>query len=126
MRDALRMAGSCLSVALVLGTAACFAPEDPLTQPAPLLDPNPFRYPVELWDQGVGGETMLLMLVNEHGGVDSVAVYNPSGHDQFDSSAVQGARTMRFVPGRRGMRPVRMWTKLPVRFQVDSTRIGRS
>ena len=48
-----------------------------------------------------------------------------SGRAEFDSAAVSGARKLRFVPGRRADRPIEMWTKLPVRFEVDSVKVGR-
>jgi TonB family protein len=83
---------------------------------------SPFAYPLELWDRRVTGETVLHVHVTREGAVDSVAVFNGSGYPEFDSAAVQGARKLRFVPGKRGRRTVSMWTKLPVRFEQDSSK----
>jgi TonB family protein len=106
-----------------LTVAACAKPEEPLTQPELMPDPSPFKFPVALWDQNVTGETLLMLHVTREGKVDSVSVFNSSGQIDFDSAAVNGARQLRFVPGRRGRRPVDMWTKLPVRFWRDSTSV---
>ena len=102
-------------------TAAC-APEDTtVTQPVAMSDSNPVKYPVALWDQRVEGETILLVHVNDRGDVDSTRVEKTSGHDEFDSAASAGARKIRFTPGKRGARYVAMWTRMPIRFKMDST-----
>ena len=100
--------------------AACGAPEEPITPPVLMSDPTPFVYPVALWDQDISGETLLLVRVTREGLVDSVTVSNSSGHAEFDSAATIGARKLRFVPGKKGDRPMGMWTKVPVRFSQDS------
>lgn len=110
---------------LCLFSACTEPPEEPIEQPALMPGPSPFTYPVNLWDQKVTGETVLLVHVTREGGVDSVAVSTPSGHIEFDSAALAGARKLRFVPGKRGDLPVDMWTRLPVRFYLDSTAVGR-
>lgn len=110
--------------ALGIAVGACVRDDRPVTQPELMPDPSPFQYPIRLWDLGVTGETVLLLHVTTNGIVDSVTVFHGSGHADFDSAAVAGARKLRFVPGRRGQRPVNMWTKLPVRFSLDSTKVG--
>lgn len=89
-----------------------------------MSDSTPFVYPVDLWDRNVSGQTILLLRISELGAVDSVMIATPSGQPAFDSAAVQGARTMRFTPGRQGERRVAMWTKLPVRFARDTIAMG--
>jgi TonB family protein len=101
---------------------ACDPANAPLEQPQVIPERSPFEYPIHLWDNRVTGETVLHVHVTREGEVDSVDVFNGSGHADFDSSAVRGARKLHFVPGRRGKRPVDMWTKLPVRFELDSAR----
>ena len=107
----------------VVMLAACSAPAEPISQPELMPDPSPFKYPVSLWDRRLNGETVLMLHVTREGVVDSVSVFNSSGQSAFDSAAVVGARQLRFIPGRRGARPVDMWTKLPVRFWRDSTSV---
>jgi len=101
-----------------LAAPGCMS-DEPVERPAPLYAQPPFEYPVELWDKKLEGETILLIHVTADGSVDSVAVYRSSGHPQFDSAALAGARQLRFIPGRQGGRRVNMWAKLPVRFSRD-------
>lgn len=105
----------------ILGVCGC-APQEraPIEPPAMMSDSAPFVYPIELWDQKVSGQVVLLLRVSQLGAVDSVVVATPSGFEEFDSAAVQGARTLRFTPGRQGELRVPMWTKLPVRFARDT------
>ena len=65
--------------------------------------------PEDLWDAGIEGETVLRLYVTESGAVDSVRVEKGSGHLAFDSSAVLGARDLRFEPATR--EHARVWTR---------------
>jgi TonB family protein len=93
---------------------------EPLEQPQPIPGESPFTYPVDLWDRKVQGETMLLVHVTELGDVDSVQVHTSSGFVAFDSAASHGAWGLRFAPARQGDRRVATWTKVPVRFSLDT------
>lgn len=95
--------------------------------PAPLYDEVPVQYPLELWDQGVEGETVVRVRVTAEGGVDSVEVSRSSGHAAFDSAAVKGARQLRYRPATRGDKPIRIWAEVPVLFtQSDPAAAGGS
>ena len=107
--------------ALLMAPLACEQAEEPLRQPVPMAERNPVEYPVSMWDQRVEGETVLLVHVNQLGDVDSAYVERSSGQAAFDSAALAGARQLRFTPGRRGDRHMAMWTRLPIRFALDST-----
>ncbi len=89
-----------------------------LEQPTPLYGEAPIDYPIGLWDEGVEGTTLLRLRVSETGEVDSVEVVETSGHLGLDSAAVAGARDLRFQPGRRNGKRVRMWASLPVHFST--------
>lgn len=106
-----------LLAALVLVlTAGCRSPE--IEPPAPLYGNDQVLYPVELWDQGLEGTTLLRIRVNDTGAVDSVEVAESSGHEGLDEAAVAGAKELRFQPGRRNGKRVRMWASLPVEFST--------
>ncbi|MEO5511651.1 MAG: energy transducer TonB [Longimicrobiales bacterium] len=105
----------------VLVIAACEPKDQTVVQPVAMADANPVRYPVTLWDSRTEGETVLLVHVNERGDVDSTQVDIGSGHVAFDSAATTGAKKLRFTPGKRGERYVAMWTRIPIRFSLDST-----
>ncbi len=59
---------------------------------------------------------MLRVRVTDLGAVDSVVVLESSGYPAFDSSAVRGARTLRFTPARRGGKRIEVWAHVPVHF----------
>ena len=100
--------------------AAC-AGDAEVEEPAPLGDAIPIEYPLEMWDQGIEGETVLQVRVNELGEVDSVAVIETSGHEPLDSAAAEGARAMRFQPGRKDGRDVPVWVRIPVQFSRQAS-----
>ena len=99
-------------------------PDGPIELPRVLPGPSAVEYPLELWDLGLEGETVIMVLVNETGAVDSVFVDRSSGFEDFDSAAVQGGRRMRFDPGRRGADRISMWVRVPVRFQKSDRPSG--
>ena len=105
-----------------MSVSAC-ADELPETPPRQLAG-SPFHYPEDLWDAGVEGETVLRLFVTTAGSVDSVRVERTSRYAAFDSSAVIGARDLKFEPGKRGEETLAMWVLLPVQFDLpaDSTR----
>lgn len=101
----------------LLGVLAACTEELPETAPVQLPGAA-FHYPEELWDAGVEGETVLRLFVTEEGAVDTVRVERESGYAAFDSSAIDGARELRFEPARRGDAPVSVWVLLPVQFEL--------
>jgi TonB family protein len=111
-----------LTLAMAMaGIAGCNDEDAVIEEPQLVVDESPFRYPVAMWDEGVEGETVIMVRVTEKGGVDSVYVLESSGQAAFDSAAVVGGRDLRFRPGKRDDRTVTMWAKVPVRFQMNET-----
>ncbi len=105
-----------LSVLLAGGITGCSGDQE-IESPSPLSSSSPpIDYPLELWDQGIEGSSMLRVRVTDLGFVDSVAVIESSGYSAFDSSAVRGARTLRFSPARRGEKRIEVWAHVPVQF----------
>ena len=100
---------------LAVASTGCGGDGD-LERPAPLSAELAIEYPLELWDQGIEGECLLKVRVNDLGLVDSVVVVESSGHPAFDSAAIRGARDMRFRPARRDGRRVDVWAQVPVHF----------
>jgi len=115
---------SMLGAMLATCVVACGGAEpEPVEGLTPIGDDSPFGFPLELWDQGVEGSTVLMIHVDEAGRVDSVMIDESSGHEPFDEAAIEGARALRFEPARQGGRPVSTWARLPVRFSRDSAGI---
>lgn len=85
--------------------------------PALAMKDLPFEYPVELWRQGIEGETMLRVHINETGAVDSVHIEESSGHTGLDSAAVDAAFKLQYHPAREADAAIAVWALLPVRFK---------
>jgi protein TonB len=104
--------------------AACGKTDEPTEDPRPLAQESPFQYPVALWDEGAEGEALLMVHVTALGQVDSSYVERSSGYAAFDSAAVEGARKLRFSPGRKGEKRVESWARLPVKFTRSAPAAG--
>lgn len=100
---------------LVLGPVSCGG-DGPIERPSPLSSDMTIEYPLSLWDQGIEGECVLKVRVNDLGFVDSVLVLTSSGYPAFDSAAIEGARAVRFRPARRSGKRIDVWARVPVRF----------
>jgi len=104
-----------LCVLLAGGISGCSGDQE-IESPSPLTSSVPIEYPLDLWDEGIEGSSMLKVRVTDLGAVDSVVVLESSGYPAFDSSAVRGARTLRFSPARQGDKRIEVWAHVPVRF----------
>ncbi|HEU0301008.1 MAG TPA: energy transducer TonB [Longimicrobium sp.] len=106
------------ALALCLAAAAaCDRKPVVETEPVALTQPA-FQYPEDLWDEGVEGKTVLRILINQQGTVDSARVETASGYPAFDSAALAGTPALRFEPARRDGAPVSKWVLLPVEFDI--------
>lgn len=99
---------------LKIGPAA----DGPFVVPELVGDENPFKYPYDAWQRGVGGETVLRLHIASSGFVDSVAVAKSSGDGVLDSASVATARLLRYRPARRGDEAVSVWAYLPIRYPM--------
>lgn len=119
-----------LAVGLAAATAGCadtpravgglqIGVEDaPLRPPVRIDRGRPFEYPADAWEEGVGGTTILRLLISRRGTVDSALVIRSSGHPSLDSAALANARRLRYEPAAQGGNPVEVWGRLPVVFPV--------
>lgn len=107
-----------LCALLVSGMSGCSGDQE-IESPSPLSASMPIDYPLDLWDRGIEGNSMLKVRVTDVGDVDSVVVIESSGYAAFDSSAVRGARTLRFSPARRGDKRIEVWAHVPVQFSKN-------
>lgn len=129
MNAALRSA-SALGLALALSAAGCAdtprtvgglqlgVSDAPLRPPVRIDEGRTFEYPADAWDAGIGGTTVLRLLISRRGTVDSALVVESSGHSSLDSAALSNARRLRYKPAAQGGSPVEVWGRLPVVFQV--------
>jgi len=84
-----------------------------IEKPSPRFTVSPVEYPLDLWDQDIEGSTLVRVLVNEEGGVDSAMVMDSSGYSELDSAAVRGALSMELDPATKDGRPRERRAALP-------------
>ncbi len=116
MRPRWSRRGALALFALIAGGMPGCSGDQEIESPSPLSASVPIDYPLDLWDQGIEGSSMLRVRVTDVGAVDSVVVMESSGYPAFDSSAVRGARTLRFLPARQGDKRIEVWAHVPVHF----------
>jgi TonB family protein len=119
-----RYMGAALLLPLAAGVTGCETEEPVQETPPAQISPSTFQYPEELWDAGEEGETTLRIFITATGAVDSAQVEESSGHEAFDSAAVEGAHRLRFEPPMRGDEPTAGWFLLPVQFEMDAAQAG--
>lgn len=106
------LASALMIVALTSGCTA----DQQIERPTPLYGEVSIDYPLELWDSDVEGETLLRVRVTGMGRVDSAVVLESSGHEAFDSAAIEGALELRFQPARKNGKRIEVWAEVPVNF----------
>jgi len=104
-----------LALMVVAFTSGCAADQQ-IERPMPLYGEVSIDYPLELWDSDVEGETLLRVRVTDMGRVDSAVVLESSGHELFDSAAIEGALELRFQPARKSGKRIEVWAEVPVNF----------
>jgi periplasmic protein TonB len=82
-------------------------------------DNPPPVYPIIARRKGYQGTVILEVLVNQDGKVEDLRVYQSSGYPSLDDSASTSVFQWTFLPGMKKNQPVKMWVKLPVRFQLQ-------
>jgi periplasmic protein TonB len=83
----------------------------PIEQPAP-------PYPGAARRQGIEGDVILRLSVDEAGKLISVSVARGSGHRALDEAAIAAVKLWRFEPAVADGRPVAAIAELPVRFRL--------
>lgn len=80
-------------------------------------NPRP-KYPRSACRRGLEGTVVLKVLVNTHGRVGECRVHKSSGHQILDERALKTVQKWTFKPGTKGAKPLAMWVKIPIRFQL--------
>lgn len=96
-------------------------PSDQVMQEAvPLyrLNPPP-EYPGKAKRRGWTGTVVLMVHVGKNGKVNNLWVFSSSGFMALDNAAINSVKTWGFDPGTKGGKPVDMWVKVPVTFELE-------
>jgi len=106
---------------IVLALLCACSPSEPA---APVIAPTevaavqtpPPDYPAELACAGVGGQSVLKVVVGPQGMPTDVALLTSSGNSQLDDSAVHRVREWKFNAATRNGQPVATTIQVPVSF----------
>ena len=97
--------------------------EGPLRPPA-ALEADVFEFPRSAWEQGIGGTTVLKIMIAADGTVDSAIVLESSGFRPLDSAAVANAAKLRYRPAEQGGEAVPIWGRLPVIYPLPEETVA--
>lgn len=78
------------------------------------------EYPSANRDAGVGGETYLWVLIDDHGVAQAGQVNISSGCRELDEAALRAAPVMRFSPAMNEGRSVAVWIPIAISFDPDT------
>ncbi|HEX6640456.1 MAG TPA: energy transducer TonB, partial [Thermoanaerobaculia bacterium] len=73
--------------------------------------------PPLLRDAGIGGTTVVWILIDEEGNVVRTQVHQSSGHEGLDDAAMRVGEIIDFSPAMNRDRRVRVWLQWPITFQ---------
>lgn len=88
------------------------------TSPTYLSNPKP-HYPIMARRRKIEGVVLLKVEVLPNGKVGNVKVHSTSGYSILDESALHAVKYWLFIPGKRNGKNIKVWTKVPVRFELD-------
>ena len=115
------------SVVIALTLGACTSSDQPA---APVIAPTevaavqtpPPDYPAELGCTGVGGTSVLKVVVGIEGKPTDVTLISSSGNSQLDDSAAMRVREWKFKAATRNGQPVPTTIQVPVNFKVPDAK----
>jgi len=104
---------------LAFGTGTLPAQEksEPKIEARLARDQKP-RYPLEARQQNLEGRVVLWISVSAEGEVLDAKVHRSSGSTLLDDHTLRFARTLEFVPARRGKTSIATTVLLPVRYTL--------
>lgn len=91
---------------------------------APIIPPRPIalvlpEYPEEEKKNRVEGVVKVSLHIDETGRVvDAVVVENTTGSERCAAAALRAAKGTRFIPARRGKKPIPYWVTMPFTFSL--------
>jgi periplasmic protein TonB len=90
-----------------------------ITEAEPLYKVNPEPpYPKMARKRGYQGTVILSVLVNKEGRAENLWVFESSGYNILDNTAIDAVKEWLFEPGKQGDTPVDMWVQVPVKFEI--------
>jgi TonB family protein len=78
------------------------------------------NYPPKLRAQGIGGQTLVWLLIDKEGRVERTQLKQTSGYPELDKAALEVAERMQFTPARNHEEPVHVWIQIPIVFKSSN------
>ncbi len=91
--------------------------ENKIAMPRYKENQNP-KYPAKAKKRGYQGIVELMVLVSSKGTVLNLWIYKSSGYIILDNTAVNAVKKWLFEPAAVQEKPVEMWVKIPVKFEL--------
>ncbi|HEX4879821.1 MAG TPA: energy transducer TonB [Limnobacter sp.] len=91
----------------------------PRTDAAHLNNPAP-QYPALSRRLGEQGRVLLDVYILPDGSVGEIKLNKSSGFDRLDNAALQAVKTWKYVPAKRGDKPIPYWYVQPVSFVLNN------
>jgi periplasmic protein TonB len=91
----------------------------PRTDAAHLNNPAP-QYPALSRRLGEQGRVMLDVYILPDGSVGEIKLNKSSGFPRLDNAALQAVKTWKYVPAKRGDKPIPFWYVQPVSFVLNN------
>ncbi len=98
--------------------------EDGPLRPPVAVEGDVFEFPRSAWEDGIGGTTVLKIMIDADGTVDSAIVLQSSGSRLLDSAAVANASKLLYRPAEQGGEPVSIWGRLPVIYPLPGEAVA--
>jgi len=96
------------------------SPTNVIQEARPIYRTNPPpTYPRIARIRGYQGDVMLDVLVNKDGTVGDLKVIKSSGYPLLDRSAKSSVKNWLFEPAMVGKEKVKMWVRVPIRFELN-------
>jgi TonB family protein len=87
------------------------------SEPKYKINPKP-PYPLYARERGFEGVSILLVEVLENGKVGKISLERSSGYKILDEAALKTVKEWQFKPAYEGDRPITMWVRIPIRFEL--------
>ncbi len=91
----------------------------PRTDAAHLNNPAP-QYPALSRRLGEQGRVMLDVYILPDGSVGEIKLNKSSGFPRLDNAALQAVKNWKYVPAKRGNKPIAFWYVQPVSFVLNN------
>jgi len=86
--------------------------------PPELLEFQPLVYPKNLRERDIEGKVILKILIDKEGKVQEIQIFESSGYEAFDQTAVKSVWQCQFKPARKGNQQKESWVLIPINFQI--------